>query len=84
MNAYRDAMNQHKEIARCPSILELKDMFSDMLLLLEQQGETINGIDKQVDTAQDFVKSRNKALVRANCYQKKKRKYFCCCLLSGW
>jgi syntaxin 1B/2/3 len=62
---------------------ELRDMFQDMAALLELQGENINSIDKNMDSAQDYVDRGIVHLDKATKYQKKKRKQMCCCLLLG-
>ena len=65
--SYKDAMSQHEDIkALEKSILELVDMFQDMALLIEQQGETLNSVEEQVNKANDYVESGTKALGRAN------------------
>jgi t-SNARE complex subunit (syntaxin) len=82
--SYKDVMSQHEDIkALEKSILELMDMFQDMALLIEQQGETLNSVEEQVNKANDYVESGTKALGRANKSQKSKRKYMCCCVIIG-
>ena len=83
-NTYRDVMSQHEDIkALEKSILELMDMFQDMALLIEQQGEKLNSVEEQVNRANDYVESGTRALSRANKSQKSKRKYMCCCAIIG-
>ena len=81
-NTYRDVMSQHEDIqALEQSIRELMDLFTDMSLLIEQQGEKLNSVEEQVKNANDYVESGTKAIARANKSQKKKRKYLCCCIV---
>ena len=83
-NTLKDVMSQHEDIkALEKSILELMDMFQDMALLIEQQGEKLNSVEEQVNKANDYVESGTKALASANKSQKSKRKYMCCCLIIG-
>ena len=62
---------------------ELRDMFQDMAALLEMQGENILSIDKNMDSAQDYVDKGIVHLDKATKYQKKKLKQMCCCLIIG-
>ena len=83
-NAYQDVMSQHEDIkALEKSIVELMEMFQDMALLIEQQGEKLNSVEQQINKASDYVESGTKALGRANQSQKSKRKYMCCCIIIG-
>ena len=63
------------------SMNELRDMFQDMAALLEMQGENLNSIEKNMDTAQNYVDRGITHLDKANQYQKKKRKQMCCCMI---
>tara|TARA_B100000780_G_C20842033_1_gene334638 strand:+ start:312 stop:566 length:255 start_codon:yes stop_codon:yes gene_type:complete len=60
---------------------ELRDMFQDMAALLEMQGENLNSIEGNMDTAQNYVDRGITHLDKANQYQKKKRKQMCCCMI---
>ena len=81
-NTYRDVMSQHEDIqALEKSIRELMDLFMDMSLLIEQQGDKLDSVEEQVKNANDYVESGTKAIARANKSQKKKRKYMCCCII---
>ena len=63
------------------SMNELRDMFQDMAALLEMQGENLNSIEGNMDTAQNYVDRGITHLDKANQYQKKKRKQMCCCMI---
>ncbi|XP_050985815.1 syntaxin-1A isoform X3 [Labeo rohita] len=59
-NISEQAMNEietrHNEIIKLEnSIRELHDMFMDMAMLVESQGELINNIEKNVCSAQEYV-----------------------------
>ena len=45
------------------------------------QGENLNSIEKNMDTAQNYVDRGITHLDKANQYQKKKRKQMCCCMI---
>ncbi|KAK7172353.1 hypothetical protein R3I93_004620 [Phoxinus phoxinus] len=71
-NITEQAMNeietQHNEIIKLETnIRELHDMFMDMAVLVESQGELINNIEKNVCNAQEYVekaKEETKAAVK--------------------
>ncbi|XP_016108890.1 syntaxin-1A isoform X3 [Sinocyclocheilus grahami] len=71
-NISEQAMNEietrHNEIIKLEnSIRELHDMFMDMAMLVESQGELINNIEKNVCSAQEYVekaKEETKAAVK--------------------
>ncbi|XP_056120659.1 syntaxin-1A isoform X1 [Rhinichthys klamathensis goyatoka] len=71
-NITEQAMNeietQHNEIIKLENnIRELHDMFMDMAMLVESQGELINNIEKNVCSAQEYVekaKEETKAAVK--------------------
>lgn len=62
------------------SLLELHQIFLDMAVLVETQGEMLDNIEKQVARGVEYVQSGTKALQEAKQYQKKTRKLMCCAL----
>jgi len=71
--------NRHKDILRLEqSIKELHQMFLDMAILVEAQGELIDQIEFNVSQAQAYTKSGVENLRGANKLQKKSRKKMCC------
>jgi t-SNARE complex subunit (syntaxin) len=53
-----DINARHKDILKLEkSILELHDMFMDMAMLVESQGEMIDNIEKNITSTVDFVES---------------------------
>jgi len=71
--------NRHKDILRLEqSIKELHQMFLDMALLVDAQGELIDQIEYNVNQAAAYTKDAVKHLRDANKYQKKSRKKMCC------
>lgn len=70
--------NKHERILHLEqSINELHQLFVDMALLVETQGEIINQIEMNVHSAAEYVKEGNQELVQAVEYQKKSRKKMC-------
>ncbi|XP_076845122.1 syntaxin-2 isoform X2 [Brachyhypopomus gauderio] len=75
----RQALNEiesrHKDIMRLESsIRELHEMFVDMAMLVETQGEMIDNIEKHVSKAVDYVDKANKHCKKAARYQKRARR----------
>ncbi|XP_057207535.1 syntaxin-1A isoform X2 [Triplophysa rosa] len=66
--AVKEMKMRHSEIIRLEkSLRELHDMFMDMMMLVESQGELMNNIEKNVCSAQDYVlkaKEETKAAVK--------------------
>ncbi|KAJ9522118.1 hypothetical protein QJQ45_005165 [Haematococcus lacustris] len=62
------------------SLLELHQIFLDMAVLVEAQGEMLDNIEKQVARSVEYVQSGTTALVDAKQLQKKTRKLMCCAL----
>ncbi|KAL4660412.1 syntaxin-2 isoform X2 [Arapaima gigas] len=77
----RQALNEiesrHKDIIRLEnSIKELHEMFVDMAVLVETQGEMINNIEKNVTSAVDYVGQAKEQTKKAVRYQKKARRKY--------
>uniref|UniRef100_A0A7M4FLZ0 Syntaxin 2 n=1 Tax=Crocodylus porosus TaxID=8502 RepID=A0A7M4FLZ0_CROPO len=75
----RQALNEiesrHKDIMKLESsIQELHDMFMDMAIFVETQGEMINNIEKNVMNASNYVDHAKKQTILATKYQSKARK----------
>mmetsp|Transcript_16013 Transcript_16013/g.39358 ORF Transcript_16013/g.39358 Transcript_16013/m.39358 type:complete len:328 (-) Transcript_16013:67-1050(-) len=62
-------------------LLELYQIFLDMSVLVEAQGEMLDNIETQVAKSVEYVHKGNKALVQARKYQKSARKWMCCTLI---
>ncbi|XP_056612382.1 syntaxin-1A isoform X2 [Triplophysa dalaica] len=66
--AVKEMKMRHSQIIRLEkSLRELHDMFMDMMMLVESQGELMNNIEKNVCSAQDYVlkaKEETKAAVK--------------------
>ncbi|XP_018422321.1 PREDICTED: syntaxin-2 [Nanorana parkeri] len=75
----RQALNEiesrHKDIIQLESsIRELHDMFMDIAMLVETQGEMINNIEKNVENATDYIEHAKEETKKAVKYQSKSRR----------
>jgi len=64
-----------KEIER--SLLELHQLFLDMAVMVEVQGEQMDNIEHHVINASNYVQDGNKNLIKAKDYQRSSRKWMC-------
>ncbi|CAI0384769.1 unnamed protein product [Linum tenue] len=62
-------------------LLELQQIFLDMAVLVDAQGDLLDNIESHVSTAVDHVQSGNTALQRAKSYQKSSRKWMCIAII---
>mmetsp|Transcript_16695 Transcript_16695/g.23203 ORF Transcript_16695/g.23203 Transcript_16695/m.23203 type:complete len:420 (+) Transcript_16695:38-1297(+) len=73
--------NRHKDIVKLEqSILELHQLFVDLAILVDQQGEMIDQIEYNVVQAKTYTKEAVVEIAEASKYQKKARKKMCCIL----
>ncbi|XP_069817097.1 syntaxin-2 isoform X1 [Dendropsophus ebraccatus] len=75
----RQALNEiearHKDIMKLESsIRELHDMFTDIAMLVETQGEMINNIEKNVENAVEYIEHAKEETKKAVKYQSKSRR----------
>lgn len=83
-DALKYVTNKHKEIQRLEqSIQELYQLFVDMAVLVETQGELIDQIEKNVIDARAYTEAGVKQLKAAGKYQKAARKKMCFFLVCG-
>mmetsp|Transcript_13304 Transcript_13304/g.34876 ORF Transcript_13304/g.34876 Transcript_13304/m.34876 type:complete len:254 (+) Transcript_13304:276-1037(+) len=81
-NALADIQEKHQDILRLEaSINELYQLFADMAVLVETQGELLNSIEYNVQQASAYTAKGVTELQKAKEYQKKARKKKCCLLL---
>jgi len=74
--------NRHRDIMRLEqSIKELHQLFLDMAILVEAQGELIDQIEYNVSQSVAYSKEAVKQLNQANQLQKKSRKKMCCLII---
>uniref|UniRef100_A0A7S2K4X5 t-SNARE coiled-coil homology domain-containing protein n=1 Tax=Leptocylindrus danicus TaxID=163516 RepID=A0A7S2K4X5_9STRA len=77
-NAYANVAGKYQDVlALEASVTELHQMFQDFALLTEQQGELLNQIEFQVETAADYIEEGNVDIVKSIEYQKSIRKKQC-------
>ncbi|KAI3706590.1 hypothetical protein L6452_24439 [Arctium lappa] len=62
-------------------LLELQQIFSDLAILVDSQGEMLDNIETHVSSAVDHVQSGNKALQNAKKLQKNSRKWMCLAII---
>ncbi|XP_042512483.1 syntaxin-132-like [Macadamia integrifolia] len=62
-------------------LLELQQIFLDMAVLVEAQGDMLDNIETQVSNAVDHVQSGNTALTKAKKLQKNSRKWMCIAII---
>ncbi|CAA7396052.1 unnamed protein product [Spirodela intermedia] len=68
-----------REIER--RLLELQQIFLDMSVMVEAQGDLLNNIESQVSSAVDHVQSGTTALQKAKRLQKNSRKWMCMAII---
>lgn len=80
---YRAVADNYRDIVLIEaSVAELRQMFLDFALLIEQQGEVLDDIEYNVNSAADHVETGNEDIYKAIQYQKKIRKKRCFILLT--
>ncbi|NXG38376.1 STX1A protein, partial [Dromaius novaehollandiae] len=91
-NITKQALNEietrHSEIIKLEnSIRELHDMFMDMAMLVESQGEMIDRIEYNVEHSVDYVERAVSDTIKAMKYQNKARRkkimIIICCVIVG-
>jgi len=63
------------------SVAEVHQMFLDLALLTEQQGELLDQIETQVKAASDYIEEGNSELTKAIEIQKSIRQKQCCIIV---
>ncbi|CAA0843015.1 Putative syntaxin-131 [Striga hermonthica] len=62
-------------------LLDLQQIFLDMAVLVDAQGDMLDNIESQVSSAVDHVQSGNTALQKAKSLQKNSRKWMCIAII---
>jgi len=76
--ALEDVQEKHKDIQRLESsIQELHQLFVDLSVLVESQGELLDQIEYSVSQSLSYTKTGVKELESANVYARKSRKKMC-------
>ncbi|KFM27425.1 Putative syntaxin-131 [Auxenochlorella protothecoides] len=65
------------------SLMELHQIFLDMAVLVEAQGELLDNIEAQVARSVGYVQAGTNHLQAAKQHQRSKRKWMCCGLITG-
>lgn len=68
-----------REVER--KLLDLQQIFMDMAVLVDAQGDLLDNIESQVSSAVDHVQQGNTALQRAKTLQKNSRKWMCIAII---
>ncbi|VDN15493.1 unnamed protein product [Dibothriocephalus latus] len=80
-----DIEARHEDIIKLEkSIKELHDMFMDMAMLVESQGEMIDRIEFNVDQAVDYIETAKADTKKAVKYQSAARKFFIPIGILSW
>ena len=81
-NALADIQERHKEMLKLEaSIQELHQLFLDMSVLVESQGELLDQIEYTVAQSVNYTGKAVEELRSATRYQKKARKKMCCIVI---
>nr|XP_057938972.1 syntaxin-19 [Doryrhamphus excisus]XP_057938973.1 syntaxin-19 [Doryrhamphus excisus] len=77
---------RHKELLSLESNMkELRDLFMDVFMLVEEQGTYIEHIQTNVERTQDYVAASNEKFKLAARYKKKNPlRQICCCCCPPW
>lgn len=82
VNTLEEIQERHdavKEIER--KLLDLQQIYLDMAVLVEAQGDMLDNIESQVSNAVDHVQSGTTALQTAKKHQKSSRKWMCIAII---
>uniref|UniRef100_A0A0E0MC89 t-SNARE coiled-coil homology domain-containing protein n=2 Tax=Oryza punctata TaxID=4537 RepID=A0A0E0MC89_ORYPU len=71
----QDRQDAVREVDR--SLLELHQVFLDMAVVVESQGEQLDDIERYVNSASTYVQGGNKELSKAREHQRSSRKWLC-------
>ncbi|XP_008327063.1 syntaxin-19 [Cynoglossus semilaevis] len=77
---------RHKELLSLENNMrELRDLFMDIFMLVEEQGADIEHIQTNVERTQDYVERTNEKFKLAARYKKKNPlRQLCCCCCPPW
>lgn len=80
--ALAEVQERHYDIIRLEqSIQELHQLFLDMSVLVETQGEMLDQIEYNIQQAETYTRAGVVELGKAQEYQKKSRKFMCCSIV---
>ncbi|XP_074515914.1 syntaxin-11a [Sebastes fasciatus] len=81
-SAFTEIETRHKELLELEGrIRDIHDLFSQMALLVEEQGFTLDNIEANVGATQDYIVKATVQIKKAVKYKKNNpcKKLFCCC-----
>lgn len=82
VNTHNNIVDKHQDVLILESsIRELNQMFMDLALLVDNQGEFLDQIEQQVKQASDYIDSANQDMAKSIDYQKKIRYRQCCIVI---
>lgn len=80
--AYLHAVDKYQDVLKLEkSVEELHQMFMDMAVLVEAQGEMLDNVEAQVIMAKDYMQQGNKELKKALKARKQTRRRMCCFMI---
>ena len=81
LNAYRDVEAKYHDVQKLQKgVLELRQLFQDMSVLVEQQGEMLDQIEINIQTTADTTTKANEALTDTRKYVRQLSKWRSICL----
>jgi len=82
-NAVADIKDKHKDILKLQRSVEIiHQMFMDMAMLVQAQGEMLDNIEVNIQEAVDYVKKANVQLAKAKKSHMTSKKWKCCILIT--
>jgi t-SNARE complex subunit (syntaxin) len=83
-NALLEIQEKHRDIMRLEaSVREMQQLFFDMAMLVEEQGQLLDHIENSVEQTLAYTERGNDELLKAKEYQKKARKVCAATLLTA-
>ncbi|XP_015267740.1 PREDICTED: t-SNARE domain-containing protein 1-like, partial [Gekko japonicus] len=64
-------------------MLDVNQIIKDLASMVYEQGETVDSIEANLETAASNVESANEQLAKASHYQRRSRKMKCCFISTG-
>lgn len=78
-------LHQQELLSLENNMKELRDLFMDIFMLVEEQGAYIEHIQTNVERTQDYVAASNEKFKMAARYKKKNPlRQLCCCCCPPW
>ncbi|KAL3625121.1 hypothetical protein CASFOL_030575 [Castilleja foliolosa] len=82
MDTLAEIQERHNAVRELEKkLLDLQQIFLDMAVLVDAQGDMLDNIESQVSSAVDHVQSGNTALQKAKSLQKNSRKWMCIAII---